>query len=158
MAAPLNRSRLIKVCKLLNAAGVKYVVVGAFALAYHGYIRATKDIDILIEPTLENATRALQALEGLTWGISRELDPADVIAKPFTIVGDDPRVDLLTLAWSVRYADAAPRIEKVQIDGVDVPFPDIDTLIRTKQTDRTRDKADAEELERIKVLMQGPKE
>jgi hypothetical protein len=158
VAAPLNRSRLIKVCKLLNAAGVKYVVVGAFALAYHGYIRATKDIDILIEPTLENATRALQALEGLTWGISRELDPADVIAKPFTIVGDDPRVDLLTLAWSVRYADAAPRIEKVQIDGVDVPFPDIDTLIRTKQTDRTRDKADAEELERIKVLMQGPKE
>jgi len=47
----------------------------------------TKDVDILIEPTLENATRTLKALEGLRWGISRELDPADVIAKPFTIVG-----------------------------------------------------------------------
>lgn len=152
MAAPLTSSRLSKVCGLLNAAGVRYVVVGGFALAYHGYIRATKDVDILIEPTLENASRALQALEGLTWGISRELNAEDVIAKPFTIIGDDPRVDLLTLAWSVRYADAAPKIEKVEVDGVEVPFPDIDTLIRTKQTDRTRDKADAEELERIKEL------
>ncbi|MDP3910924.1 MAG: hypothetical protein Q8Q14_11095 [Gemmatimonadales bacterium] len=156
MAAPLTRSRLTRVCELLNAAGVRYVVVGGFALAYHGYIRATKDVDILIEPTLENATRALKALEGLAWGISRELDPEDVVAKPFTIIGDDPRVDLLTLAWSVRYADAAPKIQKVDIDGVEVPFPDIDTLIRTKQTDRTRDKADAEELERIKLLKQGP--
>ena len=152
MAAPLTSSRLSKVCGLLNAAGVRYVVVGGFALAYHGYVRATKDVDILIEPTLENARRALQALAGLTWGISRELSPADVIAKPFTIIGDDPRVDLLTLAWSVRYADAAPKIQTVDIDGVEVPFPDIDTLIRTKQTDRTRDKADAEELERIKEL------
>ena len=133
-------------------------MVGAFATAYHGYIRATKDVDILIEPTLENATRALQALEGLTWGISRELDPADVIAKPVTIIGDDPRVDLLTLAWSVRYADAAPTIQRVEIDGVEVPFPDIDTLIRSKQTDRARDRADAEELERIRVLTQRPKE
>src|SRR5213592_4379103 len=51
--------------------------------------------------TLDNATRTLKALEGLTWGISRELDPADVIAKPLTIVGDDPRVDILTLACSI---------------------------------------------------------
>lgn len=157
MAAPLTSSRLSKVCGLLNAAGVRYVVVGGFALAYHGYVRATKDVDILIEPTLENARRALRALEGLTWGISRELSPEDVIAKPFTIIGDDPRVDLLTLAWSVRYADAAPKIQRVEIDGVEIPFPDIDTLIRTKQTDRTRDKADAEELERIKELTERRK-
>lgn len=143
-------------CSLLNAQGVRYVVVGAFALAYHGYIRATKDVDILIEPTLENATRALRALEGLTWGIARELDPAEVIAKPLTIIGDEPRVDLLTIAWSVRYADAAATIEKAVIEGVEVPFPDIDTLIRTKRTERTRDKADAEELERIKFLTKRP--
>ena len=152
MAQPLTQSRLLKVCGLLNAAQVRYVVVGGFALALHGYPRFTKDVDILIEPTLDNATRVLKALEGLTWGISRELDPADVIAKPFTIVGDDPRVDILTLACSIRYADAAPKIQTLDIDGVAVPIPDIDTLIRTKQTDRLRDKADVEELERIKAL------
>ena len=152
MAAPLAQSRLLKVCSLLNAEGVRYVVVGGFALALHGYPRFTKDVDILIEPTLENATRALKALQGLTWGISRQLDPAEVIAKPFTIIGDDPRVDILTLAWSVRYADAAPTIQTLEIEGVAVPIPDIDTLIRSKQTGRTRDKADVEELERIKAL------
>jgi hypothetical protein len=155
VAPPLTQSRLLKVCALLNAERVRYVVIGGFALALHGYPRFTKNIDILIEPTIENARRALKALEGLTWGISRELDPADVIAKPFTIVGDDPRVDILTLACSIRYADAVPTIQTVEIEGVAVPIPDIDTLIRTKRTDRTRDKADVEELERIKALTQG---
>jgi hypothetical protein len=142
----------VTVCRLLNAAGAKYVVVGAFALALHGVVRATKDIDILIEPTLDNARRTLKALEGLTWGVARELDPADVVNKPITIVGDEPRVDLLTLAWSVRYADAAPKAQKAKIDGVEIPFADLDTLIRTKQTDRFQDKADVESLEQLKRL------
>lgn len=148
----LTKSRLATVCGLLNAAGVKYVVVGGFAVALHGVVRATKDIDILIEATRENAERALRALEGLTWGISRELDASEVVTKPITIIGDDPRVDLLTLAWSVRYADAAPKVQKVEIDGVEIPYADLDTLIRTKQTDRFQDKADVENLENVKRL------
>jgi predicted nucleotidyltransferase len=152
--AALKKSRLATVCSLLNDKGVKYVVVGGFAMALHGVVRATKDIDILIEATLDNARRALEALEGLRWGVSRELDPADVISKPITIVGDDPRVDLLTLAWSVRYPDAAPKAQIVEIDGVEVPFADLDTLIRTKQTERFQDKADVENLEQVKRLQQ----
>ena len=77
------------------------------------------------------------------------------MAKPITIIGDDPRVDVLTLAWSVRYADAAPKVKKVEIDGVEVPFADLDTLIRTKQTDRFQDKADVENLEQVKRLAQS---
>ncbi|MEX2157314.1 MAG: hypothetical protein WD773_10810 [Gemmatimonadales bacterium] len=149
----LTKSRLATVCGLLNRAGVKYVVVGGFAVALHGVVRATKDIDVLIEPTLENAARALKALAGLRWGVARELDPSDVVANPITIVGDDPRVDLLTLAWSVRYADAAPKAQRVEIEGVDVPFADLDTLIRTKQTERFQDKADIESLEQVKRLL-----
>lgn len=150
-----SSSRLVTVCRLLNAAGVRYVIVGGFALALHGAVRATKDVDVLIEPTLDNSRRTLEALEQLRYGIARELDPADVIAKPLTIVGDDPRVDLLTLAWSVRYADAAPRIQRVEIEGVVIPFADIDTLIRTKQTGRLQDQADVETLEQLKRLSQG---
>lgn len=148
-------SRLATVCRLLNEAGVDYVVVGAFALAYHGVVRATKDVDILIEPTIDNARHALRALENLTWGVSRQLDPADVARNPITVIGDDPRVDLLTLAWSVRYADAAPTAERVDIEGVEVPFADVDTLIRSKQTDRFQDRADVENLERVKRLRSG---
>lgn len=159
MAAPGRRaggvtapSRLVTVCRLLNDAGVRYVIVGGYALALHGAVRATKDVDVLIQPTLDNARRALEALANLTFGIARELDPADVVAKPLTIIGDTPRVDLLTLAWSVRYADAAPHVRTVQIEGVDVPFADIDTLIRSKQTGRLQDQADVETLERLKRL------
>jgi hypothetical protein len=144
----------VRVCRLLNAAGVHYVVVGGFALALHGAVRATKDVDILIEPTLANARRALQALGGLTFGIARELEAAEVVARPLTIIGDDPRVDLLTLAWSVRYADAAPHVRTTEIDGVRIPFADLDTLIRSKQTGRLQDQADVETLERLKRLQQ----
>ena len=149
-----DSSRLVTVCRLLNAAGVRYVVVGGFALALHGVVRATKDVDILIEPTLANARHALQALGGLTSGIARQLDPSDVITKPLTIIGDDLRVDLLTLAWSVRYADAAPHLRTAEIDGVQIPFADLDTLIRSKQTGRLQDQADVETLERLKQLQQ----
>jgi hypothetical protein len=148
-----NTSRLLTVCRVLTAAGVRYVVVGGFALALHGAVRATKDVDILIEPTLDNARRTIEALAHLTFGIARELDPAEVIAKPLTIVGDDPRVDLLTLAWSVRYADAAPHRLTVNIEGVEIPFADIDTLIRSKQTGRLQDQADVETLEQLKHLV-----
>ncbi len=151
----LTKSRLATVCRLLNEGDVKYVVVGGFAVALHGVVRATKDVDVLIEPTLANAGRALKALEGLTWGVSRQLDPAVIVANPITVIGDDPRVDLLTLAWSVRYADAAPRAQRVEIDGVEIPFADLDTLIRTKQTDRFQDRADVESLEQVKRLAQS---
>jgi predicted nucleotidyltransferase len=145
-------SRLLKVCRLLNDAGVRYVIVGGFALALHGAIRATKDVDVLIEPTLENARRALEALASLTYGIARELDPADVIAKPITIIGDDPRVDLLTLAWSVRYADAAPSMLRIRVEDIEIPVASLDTLIRSKATGRLQDRADVETLEDLKRL------
>ena len=91
MAAPVAKSRLATVCSLLNAAGAKYVVIGGFAVALHGVVRATKDIDILIEATADNAARVLKALDRLTWGISRELDPAD--RRRVIVVPDRGRVD-----------------------------------------------------------------
>ena len=149
------QSQLATVCRLLNAADARYVLVGGFALALHGAVRATKDVDILIQPTTDNVQRVLEALAELPFGIARELDPADVLVKPITIIGDQPRVDLLTLAWSVRYADAAPRRLTAEVDGVEVPYADLDTLIRTKQTGRLQDRADIEVLERIRELQRG---
>ena len=150
----LTKSRLATVCGLLNAAGAKYVVMGGFAVALNGVVRATKDVDILVEPSIENVQRTLDALAGLTWGIARELDAAEVASKPITIIGDDPRVDILTLAWSVRFADAAPKARIVTIDGVAIPYADLETLIRSKQSDRFQDKADVENLEIVRRLQQ----
>jgi hypothetical protein len=109
-------------------------------------------VDVLIEPSLENARRALDALGGLTFGLAREISPEDVLAKPVTIIGDDPRVDLLTRAWNTHYADAAPGRLTADVEGVEVPYADLETLIRSKQTGRLQDQADVEQLERIRDL------
>ena len=105
---------------------------------------------MLIDPSLANARRVLAALECLPRGVARELAPAVVAAMSITIIGDDPRVDLLTLAWSVRDADAAPKTLRVEIEGIEIPFVDLDTLIRTKQTGQFQDLADVESLEMVR--------
>jgi hypothetical protein len=112
----------------------------------HGSVRATADVDLLIPRDLANATRVLTALGQLTWGIARELDPEEVVAKPFTIVGDQPRVGLLTVAASVTFDDAWPRRVVRRIEGVRIPHLSLDDLIRSKQTGRHSDQADLEVL------------
>jgi hypothetical protein len=149
-------TRLARVCALLNAEQVRYAIVGGHALQLHGYVRATRDVDVLIEATLENATRALRALGNLPFKIARDLLPGIVVNKPITVIGDDPNVELLTLAWSVRYADALAGLQHAELEGITVPYVDIDTLIRSKQTGRLSDQADVERLERLKQLQQSP--
>ena len=149
--------RLTSVCALLNAERARYVVVGGYAVALHGVVRATKDIDILIEPTLENAQRTLAALEHLPFQVAGDVNPSDLITRFVTIIGDTPRVDVLTLACSVRYADAKLGKLTKKLDGITVPFVDLDTLIRSKQTGRPQDVADIAALERIRDLQGSPK-
>jgi hypothetical protein len=143
-------SQLVDVCRLLNASWAKYLVIGAMAGNLHGLMRATNDIDLLIPKHVKNTEKILRALEGLVWGIATELDAEQVANTPFTIIGDTPRVDLLTVASRVTYADAAKTARRIKVDGVTIPYVDIDTLIKTKQTDRLQDQADIERLRRLK--------
>jgi hypothetical protein len=145
-------ARLATVGRLLNEAGVRYVIVGGFAMALHGVVRATKDVDVLLEQTRDNAALALDALGQLPMAIAEEISPDEVVAKPITIIGDDPRVDLLTLAWSVRYDEAIVGAQHRSVDGVVIPFAGIDALIRSKQTGRLQDQADIAALEELRRL------
>lgn len=61
------RTRLAEVCAALNAHGARYVLMGAPAMQLCGFARTTRDIDILIEPSVENAGRVLSALGGGPW-------------------------------------------------------------------------------------------
>jgi len=90
--------------------------------------------------------RLLRALSELPYGIARELSAEDVVDKPITIVGDDPRVDVLTVAWKVTFEQAwANRIVR-RIDGVRVPYLGLADLKRSKRTGRPQDEADLESL------------
>lgn len=149
-------TRLARVCDALNRHSAAYVVFGASALQLWGSARATRDIDILIKPTLENARRVLAALAELGLGLAGEWLAEEVASKPVTVLGDTPRVDILTVAWTVRYDEAAPAAALFQIEGVEIPAASIDHLIASKRTGRLQDAADIEILQEIKRLRRKP--
>lgn len=146
------RGRAVDVCRALNATGSRYLVIGGLACILHGYVRATTDVDILIERSEDNARRVLDALSGVGYGFARDWSPEELLARPITVIGDDPQVDIFIVAWSVKYADAAPRSSVVEIDGVSIPLIGLVDLIATKQTGRPLDDADVAALEEIRRL------
>ena len=141
---------LLDVCRLLGERGAKYIVIGGVACNLHGLMRATKDIDLLIPKDIRNAEVVLEALGELTFGIAKELDATEVASKPFTIIGDTPRVDLLTVARKVKYEEAMETARTAKVDGVKIVYAGLDVLLKTKDTDRLQDQADIERLKQIK--------
>ena len=143
---PGTDNRVLQVCRLLNEHGVRYILAGGVAANLHGSVRATKDVGVLVPKNLDNTKRLLEALSGLPYAVARELDAAWVVDKPITIVGDDPRVNILTVAWTVPYEQAERTRELRTILGVPVPYLSRADLIQSKQTGRPSDLADIEAL------------
>lgn len=117
-----------------------------------GTTRATRDVDILIEPSLENAERVLRALSALPFHIAAEIDPRELVSRAVTMIGDTPNVDVLTRAWNVTWTDAAQEIALFDVDGVSVPTISLAHLIESKRTGRTQDTADVEVLEALRRM------
>jgi len=151
----IGRLLLAEACSLLNEHEARYVLVGGFAVQLWGSARATKDVDILIEKTVPNARRVLDACEHLTGGLARDLSAEEVARKPVTIIGDIPRVDILTVAYTVHYPEAARDATVFEVDGVKIPTASIPHLIESKRTGRLRDAVDVEELLAIQRELAG---
>ncbi|CAN5469245.1 nucleotidyl transferase AbiEii/AbiGii toxin family protein [soil metagenome] len=130
------------------AADVRFLVVGAYALAIHGRPRATGDLDIWVEATPENAARTMGALAafGAPLGDLSE----DDFARPGVTyqIGLPPgRIDILTELTGLSFADAWPDRLRRPFGEVDVDFIGRDAFIRNKRaTGRTKDLADTEGL------------
>jgi hypothetical protein len=79
----------------LNINKVKYVIVGSFALAFHGYPKATGDIDFWIRPTLKNANRLLNTLRDFGFG-ELDISEGDIMSDKIIQLGFPPvRIDLI---------------------------------------------------------------
>jgi hypothetical protein len=133
----------------LNDNRVNYLVVGGYAVAFHGYPRYTKDIDIWIEPTPDNATKAIKALEQFGFA-SLGLKEADFLAPDQIIqLGYPPnRIDLISTLPGVEFANCYTSRVRVEIEGVLVDFIDLNNLRKNKRaTGRYQDLADLENLE-----------
>lgn len=146
---PGTDNRVVRVCRLLNRHRARYLVAGGVAANLHGSVRATKDVDILVPRDEANMARVLAALCELPYGIARELDASDIVRNPITIVGDDPRVDILTIAWTVTFDLAWDRRLVRRILGTRVPYLSRDDLVASKQTGRASDLADIEQLSKV---------
>ena len=131
---------------------VKFLLVGAYALAAHGYLRATMDIDIWVMPSTENADAVLRALRH--FGAPLHNLTKDDLQKDETIfqIGIAPRrIDIITSATGLQFEETYRRSLSVNIEGIEVHIPSIDDLIRNKRASgRTKDLADVEVLESLK--------
>ena len=134
---------------LLNAHDVRFLVVGGYAVAFHGHPRYTKDIDLWVEAEPENAARLMAALQEFGFG-SVGLKAEDFL-EPDQIVqlGYPPsRIDLITTLKGVEFGACYEARVTVEIEGVDVPFIDLEQLKQNKRsTGRNQDRADLEQLE-----------
>ncbi len=148
-------THLAEVCSELNREGANYVLVGALAMQLWGSTRATRDVDVLIDANVPNAQRVLRALGRVGFGLAKEWFAEEVASKPVSIIGDNPRVDVLTVAWSVHYPEAAEASTVFEVEGVKIPTASIEHLIQSKRTGRMQDAADIETLEEIRRLRGG---
>ncbi len=132
----------------LNDNQVRYLLVGGYAVALHGYPRYTKDMDIWIELTLENAKQVVKALHQFGFG-SLKLTPEDFLTPSQVIqLGYPPnRIDLLTSLKGVDFQTCYQNRTTITIDGIHVNFIDLANLKINKQaTGRYQDLADLENL------------
>jgi hypothetical protein len=129
----------------LNNNKVEYVIVGSFALAYHGYPRATGDMDFWIRPTSLNVKALLKALYDFGFGES-EISEADIISGNIIQLGYPPvRIDLITILDGLSQEEIWESREKDKFGDHDVCYLGREAFIRNKRAlGRHKDLADLE--------------
>ncbi|KAF0109181.1 MAG: hypothetical protein FD146_225 [Anaerolineaceae bacterium] len=133
----------------LNDNGVRYLVIGGYAVAFHGHPRYTKDMDIWISMDAENAANIVKALEQFGFA-SLGLQASDFTAPDQIVqLGYPPnRIDMITSTLGVDFEPCYAVRVQAEIDGVQVNFIDLESLKRNKKAvGRHQDLADIESLE-----------
>ncbi len=140
----------LELLKLFNKHRVEYCIIGAFAVAFHAISRYTKDMDILVRPSLVNGTKIIKALEEFGFG-SLKLVPRDFERSGrFVQLGLEPvRVDLITSIKGVTFGRVWKNRKKGPYGDESVNYIGLGDLIRSKlAANRRQDRADMEMLKR----------
>jgi hypothetical protein len=140
---------VVRLCGALNEAGARYLLIGGFAVVAHGGGRFTKDVDLLVDDAPDNVTRVRHALSILHDNAAADVADEDVRRHVVVRVADEIVVDLMGRACGLDYAAAAADAETVEHDGVAIPVPSPQTLIRLKDTPRPQDTLDRAFLEGV---------
>lgn len=136
---------------LLNEHEVKYLIIGGYAVNFHGYPRYTKDIDFWLWMNKNNIQNLLEALKKFGFG-SLGLKPEDFLSPENIIqLGYEPnRIDILMELEGVDFEKCYRRKTEIELDGIKTNFLSLQDLIKVKKTTGgLQDLADAEQLEKI---------
>lgn len=133
--------------------GVRYALIGGYAVGFHAVPRATKDLDLLVSREGDNLVRLAEALQrfGAPSNVvegARQLGPSEIV-----YLGVPPlRIDLLASADGVDAEEVIARAVHTNLDGLDVPIIALEDLLANKRASgRSQDVADAEALERARA-------
>ncbi len=136
---------LLSLCAALNREGARYVLIGGFAVILHGYVRGTKDIDLLVDTAPENVQAVKRALSTLPDNAVAAVADDEVGKYQVVRVADEIVIDLMAAACGINYEQAAAEgIERREVEGVSIPIASKPLLIRMKQTVRDSDRADVQ--------------
>lgn len=148
---PATWDDLRTVAALLNRAGVRYALIGGYAIAAHGYNRFSEDLDLIVEPSAENTGKWIAALSNLPDGACRELAGQDALFQQegeYAVrINDEFTIDIMPSACGHRFAELEPFIEERTLDGVRLPILGLAGLLLTKEGTREKDRADRRVIE-----------
>jgi predicted nucleotidyltransferase len=136
--------------RLLVDHEVEFMVVGGHAVSHHGYPRFTHDVDVVVDPSRENAERLIAALDDFGFG-ALDLTAAEFTRDTTVVLGRAPHeIDIMTFVKGVELKSAWDRRSYGSLDGVSVPFIGKDDLIANKRAvGRPEDLADVARLTRV---------
>jgi predicted nucleotidyltransferase len=136
--------------RLLNGKGARYLLIGGYAVGLHGYVRATGDLDIWIESSLENGKIILSVLK--EFGFPVDSIPLEIFEKEDQIIrmGVPPiRIEVITSIDGVEFHECYSKHEEMVISGVSIPVISLDDLKKNKKASgRHKDLDDLENLEK----------
>ena len=130
----------------LSENSVRYLVVGGYAVGFHGHPRLTRDLDIWIGTAADNAKAMIKALHhyGIPYMFKESFETENNVVQ----LGEPPdRIDILTTVNGVTFKEAYAQRQTLVVDELDIAFIDFESLIKSKtNTGRARDLADIEDL------------
>jgi len=145
---PATLDDLKLLLRSFNEHGVEYLLIGGYALAAHGYRRATTDIDVVVPATAESGARVKQALMVLPDQAAKDLQPEWFDEGDNIRVADAFVIDIMLNANGQTYDTLQQYAETIDLEGVPVRTISLAGLLLTKQTMRDKDASDRIVIER----------
>ena len=120
--------------RLLNDHEVEYLLVGGYAVALHGYVRYTADMDIWVMTSPENAAKVVQVLQDFGIPKADELQPIFLLEKRVLGMGMPPyKIEVVTTIDGVSFEECYANRVSVEIEGVNIPYLSLSDLRKNKK-------------------------